>query len=73
MNSEDLEFVGPIKSQRLTSLDEDFKAWRSEIRDAQIRWVKYGTNSVKKAALISKDLQIEWIRERFPEENQADS
>ena len=28
----DIEFFSKLKPQRLTSLDEDFKAWRKEIQ-----------------------------------------
>ena len=63
-----LEFVGQMKPQKLTSLEDDFKAWRSEIHADQERWKKYGTNSAKKATQIESGQVEELNRERFPEE-----
>ena len=68
-NESNIEFVGKIKPEKLTSLDEDFKAWRSEIYADQARWAKYGTNSPTKAALMAGEKQEELTRERFPEED----
>ena len=63
-----LEFVGLMKPQRLTSLAEDFKMELAQIYADQARFAKYGTNSAKKAALIESGQAEEETRERFPEE-----
>ena len=62
-----LEFLGCMKPQRLTSLAEDFKGELTQIHADQARFAKYGKNSAKKAALMDGS-QEEVTRERFPEE-----
>jgi len=64
-----LEFVGTMKPQKVTSMAEDIKSGQAQIRSDQARFAKYGTNSAKKAALIEGGLMEETTRERFPEEN----
>lgn len=62
-----LQYFGQIKPKKLTSFEEDFKVWRSEIHANQARWAQYGTNSSKKAALMESRKVEELTRERFPE------
>ena len=62
-----LEFLGCMKPQRLTSLVEDFKSELTQIHADQARFAKYGKNSAKKAALMDGSRE-EVTRERFPEE-----
>jgi hypothetical protein len=57
----DAEFFAKVNSQRLTSLDEDFKAWRKEFQEDEKR------NALKRAGeLNNKPLVMTY--ERFPEE-----
>ncbi len=64
-----LEFVGQMKPQRLTSMEEDSRNELAQIHADQARFAKYGRNSAKKAALIESG-QVEGLtRERFPEES----
>ena len=65
----DIEFMGKINAQRLTSLGEDFKKERAVMLADKARFVKYGTNSKKKAALLAGAQEEELSRERFPEED----
>ena len=69
MNSEDLEFLGPIKSKRLTSLSEDSKNDQVQIRADQEYWEKYGTNRSKKSTKSKSEIMEELSRERFPWED----
>ena len=48
----DLEYVGRMNPQRLTSLEEDSKTEQAQILADQKRFAKYGTNSAKLAALM---------------------
>jgi len=48
----DLEYVGGINPQRLTSLEEDSKTEQAQILADQKRFAKYGTNNPKLAALM---------------------
>ena len=63
-----LEFVGSMKPQRLTSFEEDFTNELTQILADQARFAKYGTNSTKKVALMVGGQEEGLIRERFPEE-----
>ena len=64
-----LQFVGQMKPQRLTSMNEDSKSELAHIHADQARFAKYGTNCPKKAALIESGKAEEEVRERFPEED----
>ena len=66
MKSEDLEFLGPIKAHRLTSLVEDAKGTQVEILADQAHWAKYSTNRSTKAAKSKREIIEELSRERFP-------
>jgi len=67
MNDEsNLEFVGKIKAQKLTSLAEDSKSELAEIHADQEHWAKYGTNRSSKAAKSKREIMEELSRERFP-------
>lgn len=64
----DIEFMGKMSTQRLTSLEEDFENERAVMLADSSRFAKYGTNSQKKAALLAGAQEEELTRERFPEE-----
>ena len=66
MKSEDLEFVGPIKAHRLTSIAEDAREKQEEILADQAHWAKYGTNRSTRAAKSKREIMEELSRERFP-------
>jgi hypothetical protein len=55
------EFFAKVKPQRLTSLDEDFKAWRKEFQEDEKR------NALKRAGKLNPE-PVETSYERFPEE-----
>ena len=57
----DAEFFSRLKTKRLTSLDEDFKAWRKEIHEDDKR------NALKRAGKLKVE-PLETTYERFPEE-----
>ena len=61
-----LEFVGKVKAERLTSLAEDSKKELAEIRADQAHWAKYGTNRSSKAAKSKREIMEELSHERFP-------
>ena len=61
-----LEFVGKIKAEKLTSLAEDAKNELAEIHADQEHWKKYGTNRSSKAAKSKREIMEELSRERFP-------
>ena len=61
-----LEFVGNLKSQKLTSLAEDSKSELDEIHADQAHWAKHGTNRSTKAAKSKREIMEELSRERFP-------
>ena len=61
-----LEFVGKIKAEKLTSLAEDSKNDLAEIHADQEHWAKYGTNRSSKAAKSKREIMEELSRERFP-------
>jgi len=65
----DLEYVGRMNPQRLTSLEEDSRTEQAQILADQKRFAKYGTNNPKKAALMAGEKEEELTRERFPEED----
>lgn len=56
-----IEFFAKVAPRRLTSLDEDFKTWRKEFLEDEMR------NSLKRAGKPNNEL-AETIYERFPEE-----
>ena len=57
----DIEFFAKMNPKKLTSLDEDFKAWRKEIQDDDKR------NALKRAGKLKPE-SVETTYERFPEE-----
>lgn len=57
----DIEFFAKLNPKRLTSLDEDFKAWRKEIHEDDKR------NALKRAGKLKVE-PLETTYERFPEE-----
>jgi hypothetical protein len=57
----DAEFFAKLSPKRLTSLDEDFKAWRKEIQEDEKR------NALKRAGKLNAE-PVETTYERFPEE-----
>ena len=64
-----LEFVGQMKPQRCTSMEEGSRNELAQIHADQARFAKYGTNSLKKATLIESGRAEGVTRERFPEED----
>lgn len=56
-----VEFFAKVKPQRLTSLDEDFKAWRKEIQEDDKR------NALKRSGKLKTE-PIETTYERFDKE-----
>lgn len=65
-NESNLEFMGKVKAEKLTSLAEDFKYEVDEIHADQVHWAKYGTNRSTKAAKSKSEIMEELSRERFP-------
>ena len=57
----DIEFFAPVKPQRLTSLDEDFKAWRKEMQEDD------KLNALRRAGKLKPE-PVETTYERLPEE-----
>jgi hypothetical protein len=57
-----MEFFAKVNPQRLTSLDEDFKAWRKEFQEDEKR------NALKRAGKLNPE-PVETNYERFPEES----
>ena len=57
----DAEFFTKLNPKRLTSLDEDFKAWRKEFQEDEKR------NALKRAGKLNTE-PVETTYERFPEE-----
>ena len=55
------EFFAKVNPQRLTSLDEDFKAWRKEIQEDE------KLNALKRVGKLKAE-PVETTYERFPEE-----
>jgi hypothetical protein len=56
-----VEFFAKLNPRRLTSLDEDFKAWREEFQEDEKR------NALKRAGNLEAH-PAETTYERFPEE-----
>ena len=54
----DAEFFAKVNPKRLTSLDEDFKAWRKEIQEDDKQ------NALKRAGNLKVE-PVELIYERF--------
>jgi hypothetical protein len=65
-NESNLEFVGKVKAEKLTSLAEDSKNELAEIHADQEHWKKYGTNRSTRAAKSKREIMEELSRERFP-------
>ena len=61
-----IEFVGKIKLEKLTSMAENLKKEQEEILADQAHWAKYGTNRSTKAAKSKSEIIEELSRERFP-------
>lgn len=57
-----IEFFAKLNPQRLTSLEEDFKAWRKEFQEDEKQ------NTLKKADKLNAE-PVETAYERFPEES----
>ena len=57
----DIEFFAALNPKRLTSLDEDFKAWRKEMQEDSER------NALRKAGKLQPD-PVETTYERFETE-----
>ena len=60
MAMSDVEFFANMNPKRLTSLDEDFKAWRKEIQEDDKR------NVLRRAGKLKVE-PVETTYERFPE------
>jgi len=61
-----IEFVGKVKTEKLTTLAEDSKTEVAEIHADQAHWAKNGTNRSSKAAKSKREIMEELSRERFP-------
>lgn len=61
-----VEFLGRMNPQKLTSIAEDFKKEQAEILADQVHWAKYGANRSKKSAQSKREIMEELSRERFP-------
>ena len=61
-----LEFLGRMNPQKLTSLAEDPKNELDEIVADREHWAKYGTNRSKKSAKSKREIMEGLSRERFP-------
>lgn len=57
-----LEFLGPVKPKKLTSLEEDRRKEQAEILADKAHWKKYGTNRQK--GLSKSEIIEELSRER---------
>lgn len=57
----DLDFFAKLNPKRLTSLEDDFKAWRKEIQEDDKQ------NALRRAGKLKPE-PIETTYERFPEE-----
>lgn len=64
MSTNELNYVGKMKPQRLTSLEEDRKKNQAEILADQAHWKKYGTN--RRNGTSKCEIMEELIRERLP-------
>ncbi len=56
------EFFAKVNPQRLTSLDEDFKAWQKEFQEDKKR------NALKRVSNLKAE-PVEMTYERFPDES----
>ena len=56
----DIEFFAKLNPKRLTSLEEDFKAWRKEFQEDEKR------NALKRAGKLKTE-PVETTYERFEE------
>ena len=65
-NESNIEFVGKVKADKLTSLAEDSKKEQEEILADQARWAKHGTNRSTKATKSKSEIKEGLSRERFP-------
>ena len=65
-NKSNLEFVGKVSAEKLTSLAEDIKKDQAEIIADREHWAKYGANRSKKSAQSKREIMEELSRERFP-------
>jgi len=63
-NESNIEFVGQMNPNKLTSLEEDFKKEQAEILADQAHWKKYGTN--RRKGQSKTEIMEELSRERFP-------
>ena len=63
-NKSNVELVGQIVPQKLTSLEEDFKREKAEILADQAHWKKNGTN--RRNGPSKGEIMEEVSRERFP-------
>lgn len=61
-----LEFLGRVKADKLSSITEDIKKDQAEIRADMEHWKKYGANRSSKAAKSKREIMEELTRERFP-------
>ena len=61
-----IEFMGKVKAEKLTTLAEDSKNELVKIRADQAHWAKYGTNRSTRAAKSKSEIMEELSRERFP-------
>ena len=61
-----LEFVGKVKAEKLTTLAEDSKNEQAKIHADQAHWAKYGTNRSTRSAKSKSEIMEELSRERFP-------
>ncbi|MBT8547380.1 hypothetical protein G6680_02035 [Polynucleobacter paneuropaeus] len=57
----DIEFFAKMNPKKLTSLDEDFKAWRKQMQEDDKR------NALRRAGKLNPEA-IEVTYERLPEE-----
>ncbi len=64
-----VEFVGKIKAEKLTSSAEYSKNDLAEIHADQAHWAKHGTNRSIRAAKSKREIMEELSRERFPWED----
>ena len=65
-NESNLEFVGKVKAEKLTTLAEDSKNEQAEIHTDQAHWAKHGTNRSTKSAKSKSEIMEGLSRERFP-------
>ena len=59
-----LEFVGKVKAEKLTSLAEDIKKDQAEIIFDREHWAKYSAN--RRNGASKREIMEELSRERFP-------